>query len=181
MIKSALSLTVAVTTLSAGWFVGNRLSLRWSLRQKNRELELSSLNRLYELYGEFFAIWKLWNQTCDSKQRETASGDDQLRLLEKACTAEGQVEAFLLKLTTERPLKDCELHLLGRFRQAFQILREKIRSCEPLDWDSSLPADHPEYASLKDLTYSVACLLFASPAILVRDSAPDSLALLKVT
>lgn len=178
--KSTLSLIVALLGLSGGWFIGNKLGLLWSLRQKKRELELTALNRLYELYGEFFAIWKLWDQSWKTDGKAPLP-DQRWALLMRACAVEGAVEAFLLKLTTERPLDDDQLQLLGRFRQAFQILRERIRSNSRLHWGSSVPNEFPEYATFKHLTYRVACLLFDSPAILTRGTPPDSLSMLKVT
>ena len=35
--KAILNLLVALVTLGAGWFVGQRLSFRWNIRQKQRE------------------------------------------------------------------------------------------------------------------------------------------------
>ena len=42
--------------------IGAFLTARyWSAWQKRRELQLTAADTFYKLYGEFFAIWKLWN------------------------------------------------------------------------------------------------------------------------
>src|SRR5262249_42640723 len=51
----------AVVTLGLGWVVGQRLTSYWSFRQKHREIDLSVAQDFHRLYGEFFAVWKLWN------------------------------------------------------------------------------------------------------------------------
>ncbi len=59
---------VAVTiilTIILGGLVGNRLSVMWAIRQKRRELQLSAASQFYQLYGEFFAVWKLWSAIKD--------------------------------------------------------------------------------------------------------------------
>ena len=40
MVKAFLNLGVAMLTLGAGWLVGQRLTYRWAIRQKKRELLL---------------------------------------------------------------------------------------------------------------------------------------------
>ncbi len=64
VIEAALTGAISVVTLLLGWLVGVRITAAWTLRQKRRELELSAAHELYRLYGEFFAVWKLWNYAC---------------------------------------------------------------------------------------------------------------------
>jgi hypothetical protein len=47
--------------LVIGWFVGQRLTVLWNLRQKYKEYDLETAREFHTLYGEFFAIWKLWD------------------------------------------------------------------------------------------------------------------------
>ena len=58
---AAANLFVALVSLAFTWLIGNRLALTWAIRQKRKELELATAERFYQQYGEFFAIWKLWN------------------------------------------------------------------------------------------------------------------------
>lgn len=144
LLKAVLSIIVAIITLSFGWLVGQRLTVYWAIRQKRRELELSAVNEFYRLYGEFFAVWKLW-----SYYLGFAWADDNLRfpdvtrweLLQRASAAEGALESLFVKLSSERKLFDEDIEVLGRFRQAYQTLRESIRDNENLGWYSQ---NHPE-------------------------------------
>jgi hypothetical protein len=60
-VKAIFSLAVSSITLGLGWIVGQRLTNYWSLRQKHHEINLSAAQDFHRLYGEFFALWKLWN------------------------------------------------------------------------------------------------------------------------
>jgi hypothetical protein len=128
-IKAVPNLIVAVLTLSLGWFVGNRLTARWDERKKRRELDLVALGVFYDIYGQFFAIWKLWSNALAS-----LLDDDDFRrsLLDRAAEIEGKLESLLVRLASERTLSIRDCTLLGCFRQAVQTLRESIREKEPL-------------------------------------------------
>lgn len=158
VIKAILNVIVAVITLGLGWFVGHRLTVYWAIRQKQRELELSALNDFYNLYGEFFAIWKLWAY-CNAPDEDMKLSDTtRWSLLERACIAEGKLEAIFVMLSSERTLKDHDIETLGKFRQAYQQLRESIRDNKDLGWWSQ---DHPEYLSFKHLAYLTACIILS--------------------
>ena len=60
LIRSLLNIAVTLITLAFGWFIGNRLSAAWAIRQKKREIELETVKEFYRIYGEFFSTWKLW-------------------------------------------------------------------------------------------------------------------------
>ena len=124
-------LLAPVVTLLTAWAIGHRLAARWSLWQKHREQTLAATSEFYRLYGEFFAVWKLWN---NSVRQSTAVGQDDRRwnLLERAAAAEASMETIMLKLASERILSEADLATLGRFRQAFQYLRDVIRQREEL-------------------------------------------------
>jgi hypothetical protein len=145
----------SISTLVAGALaltVGAALTVFWNIRQKQRELDLSTAESFHALYGEFFAIWKLWNyllaDPCDERRR--------WELLTRACAAESGIEAILGKLAAQRCLSDEAQRDLARFRQGFQTLRQRIRDREKLDWGHST---HPQYVAFKDLASRVAALI----------------------
>ena len=175
MIKAVPNLVVALLTLSLGWFVSNRITARWDERKKRRELDLIALGAFYEIYGQFFAIWKLW-----SGARKGLPEDDQFRreVLERSAEAEGRLESLLVRVASERNLSDRDCTLLGCFRQGFQSLRESIRNNEdlrsrlrtagnqarlPVQWAGS---EAPPYTAFKALAAFTANLLSkdSSPA-----------------
>lgn len=144
-----------VVALLLAWAVGNRLSANWVTRQKRRDDAREAANQFYRLYGEFFAVWKLWNYSLkhpDDAEKSTRRWE----LLNRAASAEAGVEAFLVKLSAERELATGDVEVLGKFRQGFQALRQVIRDGKPLDWSS---ADHPEYAAFKRLASHAARLV----------------------
>ena len=155
---------VALLTLCLTWLVGQSLTFSWNLRQKRKEFELSALNQLYTLYGEFFSIWKLWNSFKKSNDLSNHSKtaipkEVYWQLYERTLAMEGGVESILVKLTAERTLSQSSIENLGKFRQAFQILRETIRDDQPLEWSAS---HHPEYLAFKQLNTYVASMLSSS-------------------
>jgi len=154
-IKASYSLIVSIVTLGLGWLVGQALTYRWNVRQKRREAQLSATQQFYGAYGEFFAVWKLWNRldrNCGFVEER------QWDLHKRAAAAEAVIEGTLVKLSSELALNDVQLATLGKFRQAFQQLRQSIRAGRLLDWSH---AEHPEYRAFKDLAVRVAALLAA--------------------
>jgi hypothetical protein len=47
---------VAVVGLLGVWLVGDRLSARWDIYKRQRELDLQAAETFYRTYGEFFAV-----------------------------------------------------------------------------------------------------------------------------
>jgi len=148
-----MNLLVTLLTLGAGWIVGQRLSFQWAIRQKRRESLLAATSVFHEAYGEFFVAWKLWNRL-DHDDRSYS--ERRWQLLQQAAHAEASAESILLKVVTEIRLSDDEVQDLGRFRQAFQSLRQAIRDNKPLHWPSS---QDPQYVAFKKLSCRVAYLL----------------------
>src|SRR4051812_33615839 len=84
------------------------------------ELELSAANELYRLYGEFFAVWKLWNyhklkisrsqgvEVASEREAPAAAQNDDIRwdLMKRAALVDAGVEALLVKVTSERVLTE---------------------------------------------------------------------------
>lgn len=76
IIKAILNLAIALLTLGSGWIVGNRISAKWDERKKRRELDLPAFNSFYSIYGNFFAVWKIWDGgSCGRTGPLQASGD----------------------------------------------------------------------------------------------------------
>jgi hypothetical protein len=159
LLKSGLSLGVSVTTVALGWFVGQRLTVRYNLRQKQREYDLATAQEFHRLYGEFFKIWKLWNYSLKDASLTLTRSD----LLARACAAEGAMESIFVRLAATRDLKPQDRASLGRFRQAFQSIREAIRDNEGIQWSY---ASHPKYLAFKRLATEVALLI-------VSENSPD--------
>lgn len=152
-VKASYSIVSAVIVLALSWLVGSRLTYGWNVRQKNREFQLSTSQQFYVAYGEFFAVWKLWNRL----DRTVAEfSDRRWELHKRAAAAEAIVEGTLVKLCSELKLDDEQINTLGRFRQAFQQLREAIRDDRHLSWNAS---EHSEYKTFKLLAVRVAALL----------------------
>lgn len=151
--KALSNLVVALVTLGAGWVVGQRLSYRWAIRQKKRESLLAATNQFHSAYGEFFTAWKLWNRL---DRNDPSFTERRWQLLQQAAHAEANAESILLKVVSELRLSDEEVQDLGRFRQAFQSLRQAIRDNKPLAWSSS---QDPQYVAFKKLACRMAYLL----------------------
>jgi hypothetical protein len=111
------------------------------------------------LYGEFFAVWKLWNYYVRDVGPNALEDASRWQLLLRACEAEGKLESTLVRLACERPLNAADVEVLGSFRQRYQELREAIRDGQPLTWDSS---EHPSYVHFKSLAPQVASLIVGS-------------------
>jgi len=149
-------ITSALVIVLAGWFVGNRISIAWNLKQKRKEYDLESARDFHQLYGEFFAIWKLWNYFIRDIGEKALQGGSRWDLLSRASQAEGKLESMLVRICCDRAVSDDEIEALGQFRQIYQQLREAIRDNKPLPWDSS---EHDDYISFKQLAPKVASII----------------------
>ena len=70
LIKGLISGASGLVLLVLTWLIGQRLSYEWGVRQKRRELQLASLQEFYGAYGEFFAVWKLWNRLDPDRKQD---------------------------------------------------------------------------------------------------------------
>jgi hypothetical protein len=162
--KAILNLAVALFTLGLTWLVGNRVTAFWIERQKRRELELSLANSFYAHYGEFRAVWRLWNWWLAKLPSDAAFSKTRAELLDRASRAEGGLEAVLLKVASERVLNQDEQQNLGNLRQAFQVLRERIEEGVAVSYGAS--EDEP-YVEFKRLATWFGTLLASKPATVV--------------
>jgi hypothetical protein len=150
-------------TLMLAWLVGNSLTTRWDAVKKRTELDLAAMEQFYKLYGEFFTVWKLWEDA-------TRRGDETKRssLLDRIAVAEGQLEALIVRIGCERSLTEQQLHAAGAFRQAYQTLRKSMKHGHSLSGDDGWNASNAApYAAFKGLAASVAVLLRPAPARLI--------------
>lgn len=153
-------------TLVLAWLVGNSLTTRWDAVKKRTEFDLAAMEQFYKLYGEFFTVWKLWD---DANRR----GDDDKRsaLLERIAAAEGQLEALIVRISCQRSLTEAQQHVLGAFRQAYQTLRRSMRNGKSLSRDYGWNASNATpYAAFKGLAACVGVLLRPDPMPLIARS-----------
>jgi hypothetical protein len=143
-----------VTALFA-WLVGNRISANWALRQKHREYSLSIGTEFYQVYGEFFATWKLANYAFRHERPDITDGFIQ-DLIARAAALEARIEALLLRMASELRLEPAEARTLGLYRQAVQQLRHSIIRRQQLDF---FGAGQAKYEFYKQLSVTVGDLV----------------------
>jgi hypothetical protein len=170
--------TSAIVGVIVAALLGQRVAAYWATRQKRRELAITAANEFYRLYGEFFAIWKLWNFALKSGRDPEQATARRWELLERATAAEAGVEAALVRLSVERRLDEGQLAAAARFRQGYQTLREAIRSGEPIRWGYS---EHPEYVAFKRLATEVANLISSAERGRTPTAAEAQAALIEIT
>jgi hypothetical protein len=175
-IKAIPTAIIAALTLLGGWFVTHRISARWDLWRKRRELDLAAITQFYATYGEFFSIWKLWASHPEKDGQVQASPEQRLGLLERAAAMEGELEGLLVKLATERDICETDRVLLARFREGLQCMRESIEKKVPLRTrgSTSTPKEWKAqggenggpgvaYGAFKELAGMVALIATSSP------------------
>lgn len=135
-----------VTALFA-WLVGNRISANWALRQKHREYSLSVSTEFYQVYGEFFAIWKLANFAFRHERPDITEEFIQ-GLVARSAALEARIEALLLRIASELKLEPAEARTLGLYRQAVQQLRHSIIRRQQLDFFGTGQAKYELYKQL---------------------------------
>jgi len=152
-------LLATLVFLGLGWVIGKQLTILWSRRQKQNEQDLDAARSFHALYGDFFALWKLWNYYVRDLGAEALPGASRWQLLDRACGSEAKLESMFVRLASQRALSPKDIETLGRFRQRYQQLREAIRDNIPLPWDHS---EHPDYVEFKILAPQVACIIAGS-------------------
>jgi hypothetical protein len=163
--SAAVEIPKLVTTLAflgLGWVVGKQLTVLWSRRQKQNEQDLDAARDFHALYGDFFALWKLWNYYVRDLGAAALPGASRWQLLDRACSSEAKLESTLVRLASERRLTGKDIDTLGRFRQRYQQLRESVRDNVPLEWDHS---QHPDYVEFKTLAPQVAAIIIGTGSV----------------
>lgn len=173
--NAASGLIIAVAAALIGIFIAWIYTERREKIRVRNERDLAAAAELYQVYGQFFATWKVWNDHLRNNAPPSASRipqlgapDDQRRseLLAQAAEAEGGFEALLVRLTLEHDLGDDQRAVLWCLRKASKQLRNSIRDGVQLLWwrdDSHGPgAGHDgyrAYQAFKMLTSVVADML----------------------
>ena len=152
-------LGIAVCSLLLTGLVGNWIAVLWARRQKRRELDLAAATELYELYGEFLAIWKAWNAMLE--HRTLGAGQEPPKdLLARSTKIEGRFESLLLRITSQQTFRPEDLADLGMLRQAFKFPRRQILEGIPIPWGCS---EHPQYLAFKSTCSAVGARLAVTP------------------
>jgi hypothetical protein len=155
IMKTAPTILAGFASLLLAALLGHRIANYWTYRRKKRELLLSAATDFYSSYGEFYALWKLWNH---HKLNNTVMMDDarHWEMLGRVCKAEAILESMLVRLTSERQLSSDDIQILGAWRSVYHTLRYAIEQNQPLPWYSS---DNPQYFQFKSLAPKVAALI----------------------
>jgi hypothetical protein len=130
LIKTLLSISVLLFT----WLLGQNILTYWENKKRIKEIDSDLANQFQHLYAEFKTITRLWKaqmvyMIADLKDPK----EKQWNLLCRATDAEGKVETILMKLAMERQLDTTECETLGYFRQAYQQLRESLRTSKYIE------------------------------------------------
>jgi hypothetical protein len=113
------------------------------------------VQRFYDVYGNWFATWKLW-EACRQGRPDSPH---RAELLEAASRTEGQFEALLIKVALDRTLSPGEIDRLGRLREGYQRLRECIESNARVPFRVQYDDDEASaYATFKSLSVEFAFL-----------------------
>jgi hypothetical protein len=152
-------LLAVVVTLGGGWFITTRVTDRWDKIKKRREMDLASAQDFQRLYGEFCAAWKSWDTSMQHPKTVGSSIDRAWECLEHATAIEGEIEALLAKVASERFLSDDDIDVLGAVREGFQTLRKAIREGVSLA-DRESPF---KYSVFKGICVYTSHLLGSSP------------------
>ena len=172
IVSEAPKFIAALTLLLLAWFVGHRLTAKWNLYQKRREQDLETARDFHLLYGEFFAVWKLWNY-CRDAEPNAFPDASRWSLLDRACEAEGRFEAILVRLASNKLLEEQDIEVLGQFRQIYQKLRGSIRDNSRLEWNH---ATNPDYVVFKSLAPQINSIILNK-----RTGLPSKSNILRIT
>jgi hypothetical protein len=155
-VKALSPVVAALLAVAGAALVTNRVAHSLEQRRKQREFDRETMQELASLYGKIFATWKAWDTYCRFPVPQPAE-ETAWKLLSDAADAEGRLEAMLVRLAADRPLRDPEdIRTLAGLRQSFKIVRKAIRENKPLGWRSSRDR---QYAALKAYAASTAALV----------------------
>jgi len=173
-----LATAPGVIVVILGALFGRNLSVKWAVIQKRRELQLDSQKRFYTFYGEYLSLWRLWNNVYAEKQSSSDLDTYWWELFQRVTNVEGNIEALIVELTTERNLTVEEIETIGLFRQAYHLLRHYVRNKQPLPWHSS---QSKGYVAFKTLSAQLGALVASNERFSPVGSKLATEQLLKVT
>ncbi len=146
----------ALVILLASWVIGQRVLNYWEFQKKIRESDLESERAFQKLHGEFKTLWRLWKIHAKRSQPAATGIDDDRTwdLVDRAAAVEGELEALLLKLASNRALTPDDCRDLGLLRQLVQQIREGIKRGSALD-ESFRRADYDRFHHLTAVTLEI--------------------------
>src|SRR3954454_22773303 len=102
ILEESVKAVFGLLMLAVGWFVGNRITDRWDLKKKRRELDIASAAEFYRIYGEFKSVWRVYKVVMKADAGAPEFGfankdETREKLLDRATAAEGAIEALILK------------------------------------------------------------------------------------
>jgi hypothetical protein len=157
-VKALSPVVAALLAIGGATLVTSRVSHRYEQGRKQREFDRETTQELAALYGQIFAVWRAWDVRCRFPTVDAADHAD-WTLLMQAVDAEGRLEALLIRIVADRPLRDPDdLRILAGLRLSFKVVRRAIREDKPLGWRRSIDR---EYSALKAYAASTAALLSA--------------------
>jgi hypothetical protein len=171
IIDAVPALFIAVVTVLLGAVVGGRITTRWELAKKRREIDLAAADTFYNLHGEFYGLWRQWAAALGNRFSTLDRQSHRFALFARACDAQARVEALVVKLAVERVLSDDERALLGCYRQAYRTLMRCLEADRTVgvgirderghivDFDDWTAADVASYQAFKELTAAVGAIV----------------------
>ena len=133
----------------------------------HRERDLATARDLYQVAGELFAAWKLWDFHSRTPGPHDAPYDEgrHSEIVQLAGSAEGQCEALIVRIALEHDLAPSQETALWCLREAFKQLRKAVRTKKALAWWASDIRDdegHREYQAYKGTVTLVGSMLTLS-------------------
>lgn len=140
IVLQGLQLAGTLIILLLSWLIGQRIIAYWEIKRRIRESDLESERIFQKLHGEFKALWRLWKayvKGLPENVEPSISIQEPLLwdLMSRASQLEGECEALLLNLASNRDLSAHDLNQLGQLRQLIQQLREGMKRGQRLNED----------------------------------------------
>ena len=164
-LKEIPKLVSALILLGLAWFVGNRLSLRWNLRQKQREGNCAGFSRAVRRVLRYLETLELLQRSW----RGVTSRCVTVQLIGPRVFRRRQVGIHFGAIGVRREVNPSKVEVLGQFRQLYQRLRVSIEKNKPLAWNYS---EHPRYLAFKRTAPKVASLI-VKRKIVKSNNLPD--------
>ena len=150
-------------------FLAIRFTERRERRAALRARDEAAAEEFYRAYGGLFAAWKAWDDFLGKKPKEKPGREVRAPFLSRVAETEGMLESFLVRLTVERSLCECDRDRLWCFRRGYKQVRYRVRDGVPVGWrrspgDGVEPAEgHPQYVVFKHLSVAVAAMIAGAP------------------
>jgi hypothetical protein len=130
---------LALVAVLLAVLVTNRSAAERAETAAQRERDLTTARDLYQVAGQLFAAWKLWDFHSREPGGNKAPYDARRHseIIQLAASAEGQCESLLVRIAQEHKLDTNRIAALWCLRTAFKELRRSVREGQPLKWWAS--------------------------------------------